>query len=254
MLNSSKYILYIRTSSKELAKGVVTISKNILRSIIIVGALCGVIAVWPILQGTNPQTDELPSGSGQQSEIINETHMQYDENGILKPEYAKPLIKETADKLLYALSVNDAESISADVHPAKGLRFTPYTYVSLEDDVVFNASEVKNFFNNQEQYLWGHYDGIGDDIFLTPGEYFDKFVYPEDYLKAEEIGYNEVLSYGNMLENQFEVYEDAIVVEYYFSGFNPEYAGMDWRSLRLVFQEYEGSWKLVGLINNQWTI
>lgn len=186
--------------------------------------------------------------------IKNETHMLYNEKGILKPEYAKPLIKETADKLLYALSVNDAESISADVHPAKGLRFTPYTYVSLKDDVVFNASEVKNFFNDQKHYLWGHYDGTGDDIFLTPGEYFDRFVYPVDYLNAEEIGYNEVLSFGNMLENQFEVYENAIVVEYYFSGFNPAYAGLDWRSLRLVFQEYEGSWKLVGLINNQWTI
>ena len=57
-----------------------------------------------------------------------------------------------------------------------------------------------------------------------------------------------------MLENQFEVYESPIIVEYYFSGFNPEYEGMDWRSLRLVFEEIRGHWKLVGLINNQWTI
>lgn len=57
-----------------------------------------------------------------------------------------------------------------------------------------------------------------------------------------------------MLENQFEVYENPIIVEYYFSGFDPEYEGIDWRSLRLVFEQYEGSWKLVGIINNQWTI
>ena len=100
----------------------------------------------------------------------------------------------------------------------------------------------------------GNFDGTGEEIFLTPGEYYEKFIYPADFINAEKIGYNEVLSFGNMLENQFEVYQKAIVVEYYFSGFNPDYAGLDWRSLRLVFEEYEGNWKLVGLINNQWTI
>ena len=57
-----------------------------------------------------------------------------------------------------------------------------------------------------------------------------------------------------MLENQFEIYDNPIVVEYYFPGFNPEYEGMDWKSLRLVFEKYEDSWKLVGIIHNQWTI
>ncbi|MGB4440375.1 MAG: hypothetical protein WBJ13_14380, partial [Sedimentibacter sp.] len=64
----------------------------------------------------------------------------------------------------------------------------------------------------------------------------------------------EVLSSGNMAENQYEVYENAIVVEYYFPGFNPDFGGADWKSLRLVFEEYEGAWKLVGIIHNQWTI
>ena len=57
-----------------------------------------------------------------------------------------------------------------------------------------------------------------------------------------------------MIENQFEIYDNAIVVEYYFPGFNPDYAGMDWESLRLVFEQYENDWKLVGIIHNQWTI
>lgn len=183
-----------------------------------------------------------------------ENHEIYDEKGIIKPEYAKKAIKETADKVIYALSVKDFECISGYVHPVKGLRFTPYTYVSPEQDVVFNVNAVKNFFNNLEHYLWGNFDGTGEEIFLTPGEYYEKFIYPADFINAEKIGYNEVLSFGNMLENQFEVYQKAIVVEYYFSGFNPDYAGLDWRSLRLVFEEYEGNWKLVGLINNQWTI
>lgn len=73
-------------------------------------------------------------------------------------------------------------------------------------------------------------------------------------MSAEEIGYNTILTTGNMLENQFEVYENPIIVEYHFPGFNPEYEGLDWESLRLVYEEYEEQWFLVGIIHNQWTI
>ena len=38
-----------------------------------------------------------------------------------------------------------------------------------------------------------------------PGEYYHRFIYSADFVNAEQIGYNEVLSFGNMLENQFEV-------------------------------------------------
>lgn len=176
------------------------------------------------------------------------------EEGIIKPEFAKEIIREKADKLINAIANKDTNSISAIVHPLKGVRFTPYTHVSTEEDVVFNRDKIDGFFENQDVYLWGRYDGTGDEISLLPGEYYEKFIYTEDFINAEEISYNEVLSSGNMIENQFEIYENAIVVEYYFSGFNPDYVGMDWKSLRLVFEEHEGSWYLVGIIHNQWTI
>jgi len=173
---------------------------------------------------------------------------------IIKPELAEEIIKATADKLIHAISVKDSETISDLAHPVKGVRFTPYTYVSLDTDLVFKKDDLKNFFESQKVYTWGSFDGTGDDISLTPGTYYEKFVYPADYKNAEQIGYNKVLSSGNMLENQFDVYENPIVVEYYFSGFNPEYEGLDWRSVRLVFEKYEDAWFLVGIINNQWTV
>ncbi len=202
------------------------------------------------------QASELPKNSDKLTEnnIKEYEEIALDKEGIIKPEIAKQLIKEAANDIINALSTKDAEAISEFSHPVKGVRFTPYTCVSLESDVVFNKEEIKNFFKDQAIHLWGHYDGSGNEIKLTPSEYYEKFIYSEDFVNAEKVGYNEVLSSGNMLENQFEVYENPIVVEYYFSGFNPDYAGIDWRSLRLVFEEYEGSWKLVGIINNQWTI
>ncbi|MGB4005930.1 MAG: hypothetical protein WBK22_07790, partial [Halanaerobiales bacterium] len=153
-----------------------------------------------------------------------------------------------------AIKNRDGEKIAEFVHPVKGVRFTPYTYVSLEGDLVFSREAMKNFFADTDLYLWGYYDGIGSEIQLTPAEYYEEFIYSADFINAPEVGYNKVLSSGNMLENQFDVYDNPIIVEYYFPGFNPEYDGMDWRSLRLVFEEYEGNWKLTGIIHNQWTI
>lgn len=256
------------------------LNSNKIRKVIVIGALCVVVIIPTAIKLINEQPalkekifgkelnnksplsikdingDEVldkesnEEGSSEHEDDIYELT----EEGIIKPEIAKKIIEETADKLIDAISAKDAETISDLIHPVKGVRFTPYTYVSLESDVVFNKEEIKKFFKDKELYLWGYYDGIGDEIKLTPSEYYEKFIYSEDFVNAEKIGYNEVLSSGNMLENQFEVYENAIIVEYYFSGFNSDFAGMDWRSLRLVFEQYEDSWKLVGIINNQWTI
>jgi hypothetical protein len=37
-------------------------------------------------------------------------------------------------------------------------------------------------------------------------------------------------------------------------GAKPEYAGLDWASLLLVFEQYESRWYLVALVHDQWTI
>ncbi len=176
------------------------------------------------------------------------------EKSIISPELAKGIIEVRAKDLLKAIEDKDAEKISEYVHPVKGVRFTPYTTVSIESDRVFNKVDIVKFFEDENSYEWGYYDGSGFEIILTPSQYYENFIYSEDFMNAPEVGYNEVLSFGNMIENQFEVYESPIVVEYYIPEINPEFDGLDWQSLRLVFEEFEGSWLLVGIIHNQWTI
>ena len=194
-----------------------------------------------------------PTGYEEVEEILANNPLQTWE-GTLAPEQAEKAIKETAASLIKALSTKNTDAIADLIHPTKGVRFTPYTFVSLESDRVFDQQQFRSFFKDQQVYMWGHYDGSGFDIELTPSQYYEEFVYDEDYINADQIGYNQVLSSGNMLENQFDVYDDPIVVEYYFPGFDPDYGSMDWSSLRLVFEPYQNDWKLVGIINNQWTI
>jgi len=174
--------------------------------------------------------------------------------GIIKAEIAEKIIEEKTEKVIKTIASRKFNKLADYVHPEKGLRFTPYTHVRIEKDVVFTKEQVSNFFDNHKIYLWGYYDGSGKEIRLTPKEYYHQFIYTHDFMNADKIGYNEVLSSGNMIENQFEVYQDPIIVEYYFPGFKAKFGGMDWKSLRLVFEEYQNKWKLTGIIYNQWTI
>jgi len=173
-----------------------------------------------------------------------------DEEGRIASESAEKTIKDKAYEVMEALKVKDIENLSNYVHPKKGLRFTPYTTVNKDKDLVFSIEELKKF-DTDSKLIWGTYDGKGDDIILTPKEYYEEFVYTKDFIKAEQVGYNEVLSSGNMIENQFDAYETPIIVEYYIPREEFENA---WQSLRLVFEEYKGNWKLVGIIHNEWTI
>jgi len=163
-------------------------------------------------------------------------------------------INETAREAINALKDKDMEKISKLVHPEKGVRFSPYAFVDVKNDLVFSAADVKGLFSDTTIYTWGSYDGTGDPIELTFEGYYKKFIYDADFANAEQVGYNEILGKGNTIENSAEVYKDSVVVEYHFSGIDPKYEGMDWRSLRIVFEKFEDAWYIVGIIHDQWTI
>jgi len=169
-------------------------------------------------------------------------------------EYIKSIIEKRSLDVLTAIKNYDIEKLADAIHPDKGVRFSPYGYVDVENDLVFTAEEVKKLAEVPKQYLWGYYDGSGDPIMLSFSDYHKKFIYDVDFVNAEQVGYNKTLSYGNSLNNSFEVYKNSIIVEYYFSGFDPQYEGMDWRSLKLAFEKKDDTWYLVGIIHDQWTI
>ncbi|HAA25207.1 MAG TPA: hypothetical protein DCE11_03680 [Ruminiclostridium sp.] len=169
-------------------------------------------------------------------------------------EYFKSIIEDRATNVLTAIKNYDMEKLADAVHPDKGVRFSPYAYVDVDKDLVFTAEEVKNLAADTKTYLWGYYDGSGEPINLSFSDYYKRFIYDADFLNAEQVGYNEALGHGNTINNSFDVYENSIIVEYHFSGFDPQYVGMDWRSLRLVFEKKDDAWYLVGIIHDEWTI
>ena len=165
-----------------------------------------------------------------------------------------------AAKIIMALKNRNLENLSRLVHPDTGVRFSPYTYVRVEPgspdgaDLVFSSAHIANFFADQTVYNWGHFDGSGNPIDLAFEAYFERFIYDADFARPRAVGYNEIIGRGNTINNIAEVYPSAVTIEYHFEGIDPTYAGLDWKSLRLVLEEKEGAWYLVGLVHDEWTI
>jgi uncharacterized protein YraI len=163
-------------------------------------------------------------------------------------------------KVIMALKDRNLESLSRLVHPDKGVRFSPYTYVraetgSLESaDLVFSSAHIADFFADPTVYHWGRFDGSGEPIDLTFEAYFARFIYDANFASPHVVGYDEIIGSGNTINNVTEVYPNAIAIEYHFEGFDPTFAGLDWRSLRLVLEEKEGVWYLVGIVHDEWTV
>jgi cell division protein FtsB len=167
---------------------------------------------------------------------------------------AEDAIWKTSSSVITALKDKDMKMLSGFVHPDKGVRFSPYSYVETEKDIVLSAEQIKESMESSKIYSWGHYDGTGDPIELKFSDYYNRFVYDRDFASAGYVGFNKTFKSGNTINNAREVYPEAIIVEYHIPSFDARYEGMDWKSLRLVFEEKSGVWYLTGVIHDEWTI
>jgi hypothetical protein len=168
----------------------------------------------------------------------------------IPPAEAEAIIADTARQTILALKERDMQQLARLVHPQQGVVFSPYGFVG-EERLSFKAEQLPGALNDPTIYTWGSYDGSGEPIDLSFDAYFKRFVYSQDFAQAPQIAYNRIIREGYHAD-QFD--PNSIMVEYHFPGFDPRFEGMDWESLRLVFQQAEQRWYLVGIIHNQWTI
>lgn len=165
-----------------------------------------------------------------------------------------PSLLSVATSVVTALSTDDMTTLATYVHPTSGVRFSPYGYVEPSVHLNFSASAIPTLMSDTTLYTWGSFDGSGDPIIFKFSDYYDAFVYDEDYLNPHLIGVNNFIGTGNTINNVTTEYPGASFVEFHFTGFDPQYGGIDWSSLILVFENVAGDWKLVGIIHSQWTI
>jgi len=168
---------------------------------------------------------------------------------------SKVLPRTVAARALDAFKNRNGQKLSALVHPIKGVRFSPYSYVDVDNDVVLTRGEAVAFWDDSESYTWGAADGSGEPIRMTPAEYVERYVVDRDFDEATTVSTDADRVVGNTVNNAASAYPDGVRIEYYVesTSFDGETAD-DWAALRLVAEEFEGSWYLVGVIHDEWTI
>lgn len=134
-----------------------------------------------------------------------------------------------------------------------GLLFSPYAHIDSASAQVFQAANLPDLAD-PTVYTWGAYDGSGEPIALTLQQYYDKFVYDQDFIQPEAIGVDVIKGTGNMIVNIDDVFPNSFIMDYHFSGFDAQYSGMDWESLILVLEEFNGAWYVSAIVHSQWTI
>ena len=168
--------------------------------------------------------------------------------GSMAPQPAK-----LADQVIMALKNKDFQALSNLAHPLKGVRFSPYAFVR-DQDLVFRPDQVPGLFADPTSYTWGAFDGSGQPIRMTFQQYYQRFIYDANFSRPEMIAFNQAIGSGNTINNISEFYPGDEFVEYHFSMLDPQYEGLDWRSLRIVLEQFNGEWYLVGVIHAEWTI
>ena len=161
-------------------------------------------------------------------------------------------LKKINQIVIKLIKKRDINALSKYAHPKKGIMFSPYSDLKNNDNQIIEKKELVKIYEKNEELVWGEYDGTGARILLTFDNYFDRFIYDEDFIEYEP-NYDSIMGTGNAIENMNSVFPYARSVEYYTPG-TEEYAYMDWKSLRLLYEIYRGKYYLVAVVHNEWTI
>ena len=160
----------------------------------------------------------------------------------------------TACYAIQALRTQDYAAVASLVHPEKGVTFTPFSTVNFDTDLNFSQSEIRNLAEDDTVYSWGFTDGQGELIKMTMEQYFASYVFNTDYSQASLIGVDQIMLSGNALENVTESYPGCRFVDFSIPSQSNSYDGLDWCSLKLVFEPGDTAWYLVGVVHGQWTV
>ena len=159
------------------------------------------------------------------------------------------LVRDT----LAAFKKRDGPALAALAHPSRGVRFSPYAYLTATN-IVLSAPQLANAFTDPTKRTWGITDGRGDPIILTFADYSREYIYERDFAAASQTAYNKIIGMGNAIDNTADVFPNAILFEAYDPGPDPRLKDTMWQCIRLLFERSSDRWFLVSVVHGAWTI
>lgn len=161
-------------------------------------------------------------------------------------------VKKTNDEVLQALKAKDYKTFASLIHPEKGISFSMYAFVDPKGDKHFSKEEFEKYQPTKTLFTWGAKDGSGDPYKATINDYLGKWVFSGDFTTSQ-YSLNKFIGGGNSLNNLEKIYAKKDFTENYIKG-TEKNGEMDWKTLRLVFEEFQGKYFLIAVVNDQWTI
>ena len=163
-------------------------------------------------------------------------------------------INTAADDALAALKNKDGKKLSTMISK-DWVRFSPYTYVDINQDIVISATDIKDIITNNTEYKRWLEAGSWDPIEMTFSEYRSKYIYNGNF-DTEWIKYlnSKWSRNGNMVNTIFASYGNDIILEYYIPGKSKLYDNMDRKSLTLIFSKENWDLKLKWVVHGERTI
>ncbi|MBB6370746.1 hypothetical protein [Chryseobacterium shigense] len=161
-------------------------------------------------------------------------------------------VKSTNDEILQALKSKNYKAFAAFIHPEKGITFSMYGFVDPKEDMHFSKTDFEKYQPTKNLYTWGAQDGSGDPYKATINDYLTKWVFSKDFTTSQ-YSLNKFLGGGNSLNNLKKIYPGNDFTENYIKG-TEENGKMDWKTIRFVFEKFQGKQYLVAVVNDQWTI
>jgi len=169
------------------------------------------------------------------------------------PEISKEETLQTMNNnLLQFLKNKNYQKLASYIHPEKGITFSMYAFVDPSSDKHFSKEDFLKYLPTQEKFTFGEKDGSGEKYITTIQNYLMNWVWQKDFSQSK-YEWNGKISHGNTLENAKQVYPKADITVNFVPG-TKEMSEMDWGSLAFVFEEFNGRYFLVAIINDRWTI
>lgn len=132
-----------------------------------------------------------------------------------------------------------------------GLRISIDSYLDDTEDVQLTAQDLIS--PSTKDVLWGYADGSGDPVERTIIEHLTEIAGSTAITSTEIIALDTQIGSGNTINNIADVYPEARIVEYYFSG-TDYYGGLDWNSMYFVYDASGEQPVLIALVQAAWSI
>lgn len=161
-------------------------------------------------------------------------------------------LKLANDEVLQALKAKDYKAFASFIHPEKGVSFSMYAFVDPKADKNFSKADFEKYQPTKTLFTWGAKDGSGDPYKATINDYLGKWVFSKDFTTGQYSA-NKFIGGGNSLNNLQKIYPKSDFTENYIKG-TEKNGEMDWKTVRFVFEEFQGKYYLIAVVNDQWTI